>query len=67
MKTLLLATGFAVVLFSSCNKCAECHYDYNDEEIELGEFCGDDLEAIENDGFHNTANDTTYEVHCHEH
>ncbi len=57
----------AALSFVSCkkNKCAECHYDKNGAEVELGEKCGDDLEALEASG--HIHNDTLYEVHCHEH
>jgi hypothetical protein len=63
----LFATLMAGSMVSSCkkNKCAECHYDKAGSEVELGEKCGDDLEAIEAGGI--TVNDTLYEVHCHEH
>jgi hypothetical protein len=50
----------------SCKKkCHECHYDLNGAEVEIGEYCGDELEALEAAGF--AVGDTTYEVHCHEH
>lgn len=57
----------AIVAFgmTSCKKCAECHYDKSGAEVELGEYCDDDLEAIEANGFTDTSG--TYEVHCHEH
>ena len=50
---------------SACHQCHECHYDYNSGEVELGEFCDDDLEEIEANGYSDTSG--TYEVHCHEH
>ncbi|PWH85692.1 hypothetical protein [Brumimicrobium oceani] len=58
----LLVAGFT---FTSCEKCSECHYDGPNGEIEIGEYCGDELEDIEASGF--TVNDVNYEVHCHEH
>ena len=61
---LVIATVMTLAV-SSCKKCHECHYDKGDEEIELGEYCGDDLEEIEANGFTDTSG--TYEVHCHEH
>ncbi|WP_027419048.1 hypothetical protein [Crocinitomix catalasitica] len=68
MKTLIYtASIIALTTFASCKKCAECHYDFNESEIELGEFCKDDLESIEHDGYYDSATDSTYEVHCHEH
>ncbi|MFK8044363.1 MAG: hypothetical protein AB8B72_02630 [Crocinitomicaceae bacterium] len=60
-----LASAFLV--FQSCNKCSECHYDKGGDEVEIGEYCEDDLEAIEKSGFYETATDSTYEVHCNEH
>ena len=58
----LLALGMA---FTSCEKCSECHYDRNDEKIEIGEYCDEGLEDIEASGF--VVNDVIYEVHCHDH
>jgi hypothetical protein len=59
--------ALGAVTLSACgkNKCHECHYEKDGQEIELGEKCGDDLEAIEASGFND--NGTVYEVHCHEH
>ena len=67
----------AVVLFggflllsglTSCKKCAECDYhDENDNEVELGEYCKDDLENIEAEGYYDSSKDTTFEVHCGAH
>ena len=64
MKQLIFAASLLFVL-QSCKKCSECHYDLNGAEVEIGEYCDDDLEAIEKSGF--TVADTTYEVHCNEH
>lgn len=66
MKQLLVLSALAF-FFGSCEKCSECHYDKAGAEIEIGEFCDDDLEAIENSGFFEAATDSTYEVHCHDH
>ncbi len=65
--TLVLTAMVAGLSVASCkkNKCAECHYDKNGAEVELGEKCGDDLESLEASG--HIDNDTLYEVHCHEH
>jgi hypothetical protein len=67
MKINLRLTFFAVsALVASCKeRCHECHYDLNGAEVEIGEYCGDDLEALEAGGF--AAGDTIFEVHCHEH
>ena len=69
MKSLTTLFGVLfITLITSCNtsECHECHYeDENDQEVELGEYCDDELEAIEANGYN--LNDTTYEVHCHEH
>lgn len=65
-KTLIIAL-FGILLIVSCkkNQCAECHYDgANGAEVELGDYCGDDLENIEADGYSDGT--TTYEVHCGE-
>lgn len=66
---MILVAAIALIAFgtASCKKCSECHYDKAGAEVELGEYCDDDLENIEKDGFHDHDADTTYEVHCHEH
>ena len=55
-----------VIAFSltACNKdkCANCHYDKDGAEIELGERCGDEMEALEANGYTDTTG--TYVVHC---
>lgn len=61
----IIAAALSFLAITSCNKCAECHYDKDSEEVEIGEYCGDDLEAIEASGFSDSG--TTYEVHCHDH
>ncbi len=74
MKKLSLIIGASLFLLSlnSCNKdeCHECHYEKVvngiEEEVELGEKCGDELEELEADGYTDT-DGTNYEVHCHEH
>lgn len=64
MKKLQLLIAAAGLVFMSCNKeeCAECHYDKNGGEVELGERCGDDIEEIEANGYEE--NGVTYTVHC---
>ncbi len=64
MKKLLVivAVGTAV---ASCKKCHDCHYDSPAGEVEIGEYCGDDLKDIEDDGY--TVDGTVYTVHCEEH
>jgi hypothetical protein len=66
-KSIIILTAFAAIIFSSCEKgCYECHYDgINDEEVELGEKCDEELENLEKDGI--LVNGTVYEVHCNEH
>ena len=66
-KLLVAAAIVATFGFVSCKKCAECHYDGADGEVELGEYCDDALEDAEANGFHDHDADTTYEIHCHEH
>ena len=64
----LAAVASTAFAFVGCkkNKCAECHYeDANNAEVEIGEYCGDDLEDIEASGYSDGT--TTYEVHCGEH
>ncbi|MCB0738898.1 MAG: hypothetical protein KDC92_15420 [Bacteroidetes bacterium] len=69
IKTLSFLGAIALFAFvSSCGKeeCHECHYeDANNNEVELGEFCGDELENLEANG--TTVNGVKYDVHCHEH
>ena len=59
---------FAAIVFmgfSSCKKCAECHYDGPNGEVDLeGEYCGDDLENIESNGY--PVGNDVYPVHCGE-
>ncbi|MES2799987.1 MAG: hypothetical protein V4638_08220 [Bacteroidota bacterium] len=65
---LALAGAVLIVGFSACNKqeCAECHYDDTQgNEVEIGEHCGEDLEALEANGY--DVDSVSYEVHCHEH
>jgi len=64
---LIAAIGLIAFATTSCKKCHECHYDKAGTEIELGEYCDDELETLEADGYHNHDDDSTYEVHCHEH
>lgn len=58
----LIIAGLA---FTSCKKCAECHYDTDSGIVEIGEYCGDELEDIEKSGY--SVNGENYEVHCHDH
>lgn len=67
MKKKMFVITMALVAMAtvSCKKdeCSECHYENDqNEEVELGEYCGDDLEAS---GYN--YNGVNYEVHCHEH
>jgi hypothetical protein len=60
--------AFVALTFVGCskNKCSECHYDGpGGAEVELGEYCGDDREEIEANGYSDGT--TTYTVHCGEH
>ncbi len=61
-----IAAAVLAVSFVSCNKCHDCHYDLNGTEVEIGEFCGDELEDVEANGY--ALNDSTVvTVHCEEH
>lgn len=66
--TLIASTLVLIIVISSCKKeeCHECHYDDNGGEVELGSYCGDDLEEIEANGYVDSNGDN-HEVHCHEH
>ncbi len=64
-KFLVFAVVVSVCAVSCKKKCHECHYDLNGATVDIGEYCGDELEAIEASGYE--ANGTTYEVHCEEH
>lgn len=66
-----LMTAAVALVFAafSCTKseCHECHYeDANDNEVELGEYCDEDLENLEANGYLDNNGDL-HEVHCHEH
>ena len=61
----ILLVVMAFIGFNSCEKCAECHYDMGGTEVELGEYCGDDLKAIEDAGYVDSSG-ATQEVHCGE-
>lgn len=66
MKKVIFASAIlAVTAFASCKKCHDCHYDGPDGEVEIGEFCGDELEEVEASG--HAVGDTVYTVHCEEH
>lgn len=60
----LVASSF----LSSCkkNQCETCDYYKGGVDTELGEYCGDDLENIEKNGYTDSTG-TTYEVHCGAH
>ncbi len=62
----ILFAAVALFGFNSCKKCHECHYDLNGAEVELGEYCGDELEAVEASGYVDNATGTVYTVHCGE-
>lgn len=63
----LVAGAVITLVLASCKKeeCHECHYEYNGQEVELGERCGDDLKNLEASGY--AVDGTVYDVHCHEH
>jgi hypothetical protein len=54
---------------TSCKKkeeCHECHYDDdNNNTVDLGMKCGDDLATLERDGI--VVDGKKHEVHCHDH
>jgi len=76
----------AMLFMSSCSKdsdCHECHIAYmnsaqQEVEVEIGEFCGSELEDVEAPGYTHTIEETiigldtvpagTYsDIHCEEH
>lgn len=61
---LIVLSSVLVFSFVSCkkNQCADCHYDKDGAEIEIGEKCGDEMEALEANGY--TDSTGTYVVHC---
>ena len=62
----IFTLALLAISFNSCKKCHECHYeDASDNKIEIGEYCDDQLTEVESNGY--SVNDTTYEVHCHDH
>lgn len=67
IKFALPVVAFAAFSLTSCKKCEECHYDgANNQEVSLGEYCGDDLKEMEKNG--NIEIDSVmYTVHCAEH
>ena len=84
---LLTAATLCIALgFTSCSKdsdCHECHIAYmnsaqEEVEVEIGEFCGSELEDVEAPGYTHTIEETiigldtvpagTYsDIHCEEH
>lgn len=70
MKTIKIILFIAALamqsVLSSCKKCANCHYDdASGKEVEIGEYCGKDLENIEKNGME--VNGAMVEIHCGEH
>ena len=63
----ILVLGLIALGFASCKEqCGECHYDdASGQEVEIGEYCGEDLETIEQTGYN--VDGTNYVVHCGEH
>jgi len=61
----LPVVAFAALALTSCKKCEECHYDGPNGEVEIGEYCDDDLKERELNGY--DVDGVMYEVHCHEH
>ena len=68
MKTTIILGASLLLMAASCkkNECHECHYDSAGSEVELGQYCGDDLKNIEANGYTDTAG-VNHTVHCHEH
>lgn len=62
---LLVFTISLITVSCQRDHCHDCHYDLNGAEVEIGEYCGDELETIEAEGYR--VDTVIYEVHCHEH
>ena len=65
---IMMASIAGLTVLSACKKeeCHECHYEGDDgKEVEIGEYCDEDLEKMEKDGY--TKDGKTYEVHCEDH
>lgn len=69
MKTKTISSVLFLIVLSACNKnkCAECHYDAPAGEVEMGTYCGDELENIETVGTYTDTSGNSYVVHCGEH
>ena len=70
MKINYFIAATLLFILVSCKKdqCYECHYDGpNGAEVELGEYCGDAAEQLENDGYNDSITGQNYTVHCGEH
>ena len=65
MKKLVFVSAIGMFILPSCKKCSECHYDGPSGEVEMGEFCDDELEDLESAGT-TSVGDSTYVVHCGE-
>ncbi len=67
-KLAIIFAAVSVFGFTACNKstCHECHYDLNGAEVELGEYCDDDLTQIEQMDIQINWN-YTYSSLCEEH
>ncbi len=71
-KTSLVAVALMLIFsigLHSCKKketCHDCHYENdNNQEVDLGKKCGNELEALERDGI--VVDGKKREVHCHDH
>tara|TARA_B100000575_G_C23141566_1_gene664457 strand:+ start:1173 stop:1454 length:282 start_codon:yes stop_codon:yes gene_type:complete len=83
----LFLAGISVFMFVACedddhdhdSDCHECHIAYNNDtvQVDIGEFCGDDLANVEANGYTLTEDmmvgDVTIpaglytDIHCEEH
>ena len=68
MKTKLFFAATLLIASFACKKdeCYDCHYDGpGGAEVEIGEYCGDAAEELEETGF--AVDTNVYIVHCGEH
>ncbi len=69
MKKLIFIITIFSLIITSCrkNKCSECHHDGPNGEVEIGTFCGEELQDLENIGTITDSLGNSYVVHCGEH
>ncbi|MFM6947120.1 MAG: hypothetical protein ACKOWW_08265 [Flavobacteriales bacterium] len=69
MKKIISIFVLILLVLTACNKnkCAECHYDAPAGEVEMGVYCGDSLQNLEELGTYTDSLGNSFVVHCGEH